>query len=55
MWIARWRRAREQYELLGMLNAVELPASLDPEFMNAQSWDSLSIKGVLEGAAVSIA
>jgi hypothetical protein len=38
-----------------MLNAVELPAFLDPVFMNAQSWDSLSIKGVLEGAAVSIA
>ena len=40
---------REQYELLKKLQAVELPAFLDPVFMNAQTWESLSVKDVFDG------
>jgi len=35
--------SREQYELLGKIGAVEVPAFLDPVFASPQSWKSLSI------------
>ena len=37
---------REQYELLKRIGAIEVPAVLDPVFMNPQAWESLSIKHV---------
>ena len=37
---------REEYSLLRIMQAREMPAALDPMFQNAQSWEALSILGV---------
>ncbi len=41
---------REQYELLQRIGAIEVPAFLDPVFMNSQSWESLSVRDVFDKA-----